>query len=53
MQNNKFLPVLRLYASLPRTSLLQGIAQPGLDGHSSISFVGLQGAQTSVSKPGL
>ena len=29
VQNNKFLPVLRFYASLPRTSLLQGIAATG------------------------
>jgi len=29
IQNTKFPPVFRLYASLPRTSLLQGIAATG------------------------
>ncbi|CAH0153876.1 hypothetical protein SRABI27_00591 [Pedobacter sp. Bi27] len=29
VQNKKFLPVLRFYASLPRTSLLQGNAATG------------------------
>jgi hypothetical protein len=29
VHHNKFLPVLRLYASLPRASLLQGTASTG------------------------
>jgi hypothetical protein len=48
---HSFLPVLCFYASLPRTSLLQGNTHPGLNGQDSFSFLRLQGAQTSVPKP--
>ncbi|MBT2560032.1 hypothetical protein J7E50_19095 [Pedobacter sp. ISL-68] len=47
----KFLPVLRFYASLPRTSLLQGNTSTGAIDEGSISFVGLQDAETLVPKP--
>ncbi|MGN8057949.1 hypothetical protein ACTJKN_16830 [Pedobacter sp. 22163] len=46
-----FLPVLRFYASLPRTSLLQVTLQPGLNGKNSYSFLGLQSAQTLFLNP--
>ncbi len=51
VHGKKFLPVFRFYASLPRISLLQGIAATGVYGYSSLSFVGLRSAQTSVPKP--
>jgi len=51
VQNNTFLPVLHLYASLPRTSLLQGNATTGAKGPHSISFVRLHGEETPVPKP--
>jgi len=46
-----FVPVFCLYASLPRTSLLQGAAATGAKWLKRILFVGLQGAETFVAKP--
>ncbi|MBT2561867.1 hypothetical protein J7E50_20075 [Pedobacter sp. ISL-68] len=51
VQNAMFLPVLRFYASLPRSSLLQGNASTGAKWQKSFSFLGLQGAQTLFLNP--
>ena len=51
VHSNKCVPVLRLYALLPRTSLLQGIASTGANWPHSISFFGLQGVKPLFLNP--
>jgi hypothetical protein len=51
--NKKFHPVLRFYAfpKVRDASLLQGNTPTGAKQLNSVSFLGLHGAQTLVSKP--
>jgi len=50
-QNKNFLPVFRFYASLRRTSSLQGNATTGARWQICVSFLGLDSGQVIVSKP--
>ncbi|WP_230146699.1 hypothetical protein [Pedobacter sp. Bi126] len=52
VQNTQSLPVFRFYASLPRTSLLQGNASTGAIGPKQYFIFVVAGcAQTLVPKP--
>jgi hypothetical protein len=47
----KILPVFRLYASLPRTSLLQGTASTGANRPKQLFILRVAGTETTVNKP--